>query len=79
MTTSTTIHCCVSIRGALKWPKRKLRGMLVDESGRKLTADEVREWLFDQLALGRRVLPMGAPCEGFSYETGCPGHQEPSS
>jgi hypothetical protein len=42
--------------------------------GTAATRTEAIEWLYDELAKGRRVLPMGPPCEGFSYETGCPGH-----
>ena len=41
------------------------------------TYEEVREWLLDRLQEGKRRLPVGEPCEGFSYETGCPGHEEP--
>jgi hypothetical protein len=29
----------------------------------------------DELAKGRKVLPTG-PCEGFSYDAGCPGHDD---
>jgi hypothetical protein len=69
-----TVHMCLDIRGALKWPKRRLKGMLVDELGRRLSADEVREALLDELVDGKRVLPLGPPCDGFDYVTGCPGH-----
>jgi hypothetical protein len=65
---------CLDIRGALRWPKRRLRGLVRDtETGRYASADEAREWLMDRLVEGKRVLPM-CECEGFSYETGCPGH-----
>lgn len=70
-----TMHVHWDIRGLLQWPKRKLRGFLVDERGRKASADEVREWLLDRLAEGKKILPVGEPCEGFSFETGCPGHR----
>lgn len=76
---SQILHCCLSVRGALRWPKSKLRGMLRNESGHALTADEVREWLMDQLAQGREVVPFGAACDGFDYITGCPGHDEPTA
>ncbi len=71
------IHGCLDIRGALGWRKSQLRGMFVDELGRKQTADQCREILLDELAKGRKVLPLGDPCEGFSFDTGCPGHTEP--
>jgi hypothetical protein len=71
-----TFHCCLSVRGALRWPGSKLRGMLRNEQGHALSADEVREWLMDQLAAGREVVPFGAACDGFDYKTGCPGHSD---
>ena len=70
------VHMCLDIRGALGWPKSKLRGLLVHDTGKKATADEAREFLLDCVAEGKRVLPMGE-CDGFSYETGCPGHETP--
>jgi hypothetical protein len=70
-----TIHCSLSVRGALKWPKSRLRKLLVDEKGKYLSADGAREALLDQLALGREVLPLGE-CPGFDFQSGCPGHVE---
>lgn len=69
------VHMVVDIRGVLRWPNRKLAGMFVHEDGRSLSGPDAREFLLDQLELGHRVLPMGEPCEGFSYQTGCPGHE----
>ena len=70
-------HCCVDIRGALRWPAKQLKFLLRHPDGRGMTADEVREALLDELAKGREVLPVGDPCEGFDYKTGCPGHETP--
>lgn len=64
-TVHRTIHCCLDIRGALRWPLRRLRGMFRID-GRACSGAEAREILFDHLSQGRRVLPMGEPCEGFS-------------
>ena len=56
----TIIHCHLSVRGALRWRKRQLAGMFRSSTtGRKLTADEVREVLFDHLAQGHVVIPLG--------------------
>jgi hypothetical protein len=71
---STVLHTCLDIRGALAWPKARLKGLLRHDDGREASSEEVHEWLCDQLAAGKRVLPMGEPCDGFSFETGCPGH-----
>lgn len=72
---STVLHTSLDIRGALAWPKSRLKGLL-RINDRPATADEVHEWLCDQLAAGKRVLPMGEACDGFSFETGCPGHAQ---
>ena len=75
-----TIHCSVDVRGLLRQNKRELarwRGAFVMGNGSTSaanTVDEIREVLFDQLAMGREVLPIGKPCPGWDYKTGCPGH-----
>lgn len=70
---TTHIHLCLDVEGALR-TYRQWAGAF-HENGRRLSAAEVRKYLIDQLALGRRVIPLTEPpCEGFSYETGCPGH-----
>lgn len=70
-----TMHVSLCVRGALKWPKKKLRGMLVDiETGRTLSADEARDKLLDFLSQGVELLPT-TKCEGHNPKTGCPGHE----
>jgi hypothetical protein len=72
-----TMHVSLSIRGILAtWSNRDLEGLLQDvETGRKLTAAEVRQALAAALANGRETLPIGEPCEGFDFGGGgCPGH-----
>lgn len=65
---------CLDISGALRWPDKDLAKMFTDD-GTPRSGSYVRDWLKLQQAKGRRVLPMcDPPCEGFSYETGCPGH-----
>lgn len=68
-----TVHCCVDIEGVLRWSDSDL-SKLFTEDGQRKPGRYVRDWLRLQLANGKRVLPMGDPCEGFSYLTGCPGH-----
>lgn len=69
-------HVCLSVRGALRnYTKRDLKTLFLDETGRRLTADEAKEVLFDELAKGHEVIPVGEPCQGFDYSGGgCPGH-----
>jgi hypothetical protein len=42
-----------------------------------MTATEGKLFLMECLQKGWEVLPLGQPCEGFSYQTGCPGHEQP--
>jgi hypothetical protein len=72
---STAVHMCVDIRGIMSKPKSQRRNLCRKPDGRYMTPDEAWNALADELAKGRRVLPFGEPCEGFSYETGCPGHR----
>ena len=71
---SKTVHMCVDIEGVLRWSDRELAKLFTADNGATMRGHYVRDWLKLQLAQGKRVLPMGKPCEGFSYETGCPGH-----
>jgi|APSaa5957512622_1039677.scaffolds.fasta_scaffold65581_4 hypothetical protein len=74
-----TIHMCVSVRGAIRRLTRsraKMAHGMLHADGRTMTREEAIEALFDQLEQGRKVLPMGEPCEGFDYSGGgCPGHE----
>ncbi len=68
---------CVDIAGVLRWSDKELQGLFSADDGSRRPGREVRDWLRLQLAHGKRVLPMGEPCDGFSYQTGCPGHESP--
>lgn len=74
--TTTIVHCCLSVRGALKTMTRGQLGKLFrHDSGRRMTADEAKDALMDELAKGHEVIPLGTACEGFDYSGGgCPGH-----
>ena len=76
---SKTIHFCADIRGMLNNHTRKgsLNGVFTDETGRKIPHDEARDYLYDCLAKGWRVIPMGE-CDNFDYQTGCKGHARES-
>ena len=68
------IHVCLSVRGALH---NRHYGGFKNDDGTDASDYEAEEFLMDQLVLGREKIPFGEPCEGFSYITGCPGHEEP--
>jgi hypothetical protein len=68
------MHLCIDLRGALtNFKAGKWRDCCTDDDGKKMSPHQVQRYFLDQLALGRRVVPMGK-CEGFDYQTGCPGH-----
>ena len=70
-----TLHMCADIRGMLNNYRRKgsLKGVFKDKDGRPLSDNEAREFLYDCLAKGWRVIPYGE-CDNFDYQTGCKGH-----
>lgn len=72
----TTVHVSLSVRDAITWRKSQLRKLVPRDGGGYLSPVEAIEWLLDHLQEGRRFLPFGKPCNGFSFETGCPGHRD---
>ena len=68
------IHGCIDVRGLLLKKDRDLRGWLTNDDGRELSPQEARLALMDELLKGHEVIPVGDPCEGFNFKTGCPGH-----
>ena len=69
---SRNIHMCVSVSGALR--NKSFNGM-TDSAGRPLTAREAEATLKVLESKGVRVIPMDPNCQGFSDQTGCPGHR----
>lgn len=70
---STTYHVAQSIEGALmNWTKRDW-ALLAKTNN--LTIEQVKRWMLDQHAAGKKRLPIGERCEGFDDVTGCPGHR----
>lgn len=72
------IHMSVNIRGMLDYCKRKsMAGLIIDDKGRGLSDKEARDYLYDHLEKGHKVLPMcdEDECPDFDYfGGGCPGH-----
>ena len=73
-TVYTTHHMCVDIEGVLRWPDKDLRRLFTTDGQHEKSGRLVRDWLKLQLLQGKRVLPMGEKCEGWSDVDGCPGH-----
>lgn len=73
MSGTTTHHMHLDVRGALRWPKSKLKGMFVYEDGLRLTPDEAIDHLMDELSKGHEFIPIGK-CDNFDYKRGCLGH-----
>lgn len=71
----TKYHLCVNIEGLLEMHRRKsLAGMVIDDNGRKMNDSQAREYLYQCLREGKRVLPT-TDCDSFDYQKGCPGHK----
>ena len=71
-----TIHMAVDIAGVLTWPLAELSAIFLDDTGKHRPGAEVRAWLEAEWDAGKRKLPIGKACEGWSDSTGCPGHQQ---
>jgi hypothetical protein len=72
MNKKTRIHMCLDIQGGINNAKM-LKGAISVDGITLNTVSEIRAFLKHQLALGRKVLPMG-DCDNFDYQTGCKGH-----
>lgn len=76
-----TFHVCLDVRGAIRngfWKKYSswsLVGHAKKPDGTSMTEDEILDALLDYVAAGYNVIPLGPPCDGFSYTEGCPGHE----
>lgn len=67
-----TVHVCQSVEGALKnWKAREWKSIAKSNG---VTVAEAKEAFWEYMREGKRVIPIGEACEGFSYQTGCPGH-----
>lgn len=66
------LHLCMSVSGALK--NRSFEG-LTDDKGRPLSRAMAEFELRRLQDAGVKVIPVSKDCEGFSDQTGCPGHE----
>lgn len=68
----TTHHFCQDVRGALKnWNKQQWTDVAADNN---MSVVACKEWFRIKEFEGVKVIPIGQRCEGFSDQTGCPGH-----
>jgi protein gp37 len=72
---STRHHLKLDIEGAVR--NRSFDGFTDPETGRDLTRAEAEAALRQELQAGKRFLLVGDSCEGFSEQSGCPGHRTP--
>lgn len=66
------VHLCQSVPGALANWKRKDWEHVAKANN--TTVNAIREAFKIMEFEGKLVIPIGEPCEGFDYKTGCPGH-----
>ena len=76
MSKMRTHHMCCDIRGLLNNNNtpNSLKGMFSDDNGNPVSDREAREYLYDCIAKGWRVIPMG-DCPTFDYQKGCQCHK----
>ena len=76
--TGCTHHVGLSVRHAIaRWGRSdwELAAKYSTASdGTDVSADDLKAAYCEWLAKGIEMIPIGTPCEGFSYQTGCPGH-----
>lgn len=74
MISNKIYHACIDVRGALNWPKKRLKLLLKDaETGKRATAEQAKDFLMDCLSEGKEVIPFGE-CDNFDFKEGCQGH-----
>jgi len=67
------IHVCQDVDGALRnWTKKQWQSVAKNNG---MSIDEAKAEFKKYQAEGKRVIPIGPACEGFSFQTGCPGHE----
>ena len=70
-------HLQLDIRGCLlNWKDRNFVGVFRADDSRVLSPREAKAELLDHLAQGHRLYPCSSECEGFDWQTGCPGHAQ---
>lgn len=71
---SRIIHVCQSVDGAIKnWGPREWKSLAQSNN---MTIAAVKEQFRIMQFEGKKVIPIGEPCDGFSYQDRCPGHEE---
>ena len=71
----TRRHMRVDIQGALNnWSNTRMIGVWRDDKGGHYSPHDAKFRLLMARDKGYKFLPVG-DCEGFDYQTGCPGHE----
>lgn len=75
METGKTHHLSLSVTGCLRQtPDNNKLSWVNDDNGHPLTNKQLRAELKKADFEGKKLLLMSDKCDGFSFETGCPGH-----
>jgi hypothetical protein len=73
---SRTTHLCIDLRGALmNWEDRMWRKCVTADDGHTMSPQEVKMQFLDELAKGKKVIPMDSSCDNFDFQKGCLGHE----
>jgi len=68
---SRMMHVGIHIEWALMNSNRDLAGLLIDNDGHKLSADEVRRFFAEEIAKGYTIF---CGCDNRREDGGCAGH-----
>jgi hypothetical protein len=71
MQTGKSYHMTIDLRGGLRLKDKQLRGVIVDDDGRRLSPDEARDVFVEYLRKGFDVLPV---CDHHDDKGKCLGH-----
>jgi hypothetical protein len=65
------VHMTASLRGILQQPDKMLKGLFIDDDGKEIPPDELRELAVQKLREGYDVMPM---CDNVDSRGYCQGH-----
>ncbi len=67
----------MNIKGCLENHRKKsMKGLFTHDDGTSCTDQEARDYLYECLGKGWKVIPLTDECEGFDYfGNGCPKHE----
>ena len=69
------VHLAICVKGVQRWSDKQLEALFTDNVS-PTKGRVIRQWLKLKESQGILKLPIGDPCEGWSDQTGCQGHEQ---